>query len=185
MMARLAPRCLASSAARSTAALLPEITVWSGELRFAAWQTSPCAASSQICCTLSLAKREHRRHRAHAHRHRLLHVLAAIAHGANRIGERQRSRSNVRRILAQAVSRNVGRRDCLRLQHAPRRDRHRQDRRLRDLGQLELVFRTFEAQLRKLVAERSVGFVEGLSRDRIQGGQFFAHAHGLRTLSGK
>src|SRR5208337_3106017 len=36
-------------------ALLPEITVCSGELRLAAWLTSPCAASSQICCTLSLA----------------------------------------------------------------------------------------------------------------------------------
>src|SRR3974390_61534 len=53
--ARLAPRFLANTVARSTAALLPEITVWSGELRFAAWQTSPCADSAHTFSTSSAA----------------------------------------------------------------------------------------------------------------------------------
>ena len=39
MTARFAPFCFASSAARSTAALLPESQSGSGEMMFAAWQT--------------------------------------------------------------------------------------------------------------------------------------------------
>ena len=89
------------------------------------------------------------------------------------------------RVLAQAMSRNVGWHDSLRLQHAPGCHRDRQNRRLSDFRQLQLIFRTFKTQLRKLVTERGVGFVKGLARHRIQGGKFLAHAHGLRTLSGK
>ena len=184
-MARLAPRCFANSAARSTAALLPEMTVWSGEFRFAAWQTSPCADSSQICCTFSLDSARMAAIAPTPTGTRLLHILAAIANGAHRIREREGTRSHVRRILPQAVSRDVGRRDRFGLKHAPCRDRHRQDRRLRDLGQLKLVFGTLEAELRKLVAESIVGFVECLLRHRIQGGKFLAHSNRLRTLSGK
>ena len=40
MMARLAPACLQRSAARSTAAVAPEMTVWSGELRLAGETTA-------------------------------------------------------------------------------------------------------------------------------------------------
>ena len=50
-LARLAPRSSASFAARSTAAVLPEITICSGELIFAGAQTSPCAASAQTAVT--------------------------------------------------------------------------------------------------------------------------------------
>ena len=39
--ARLAPRALAISSARSTAPRCPETTTWAGSLSFAAWQTSP------------------------------------------------------------------------------------------------------------------------------------------------
>ena len=51
--ARLAPFSLASAMARSTAALLPAITTWPGELRFTASTTSPAAASAQTARTAS------------------------------------------------------------------------------------------------------------------------------------
>ena len=130
-------------------------------------------------------QREDGSHRAHTNRHRLLHILSAIAHGAHRIRKRQGAGRHVRRILPQAVSGDVGRDDRFGLKHAPRRDRHRQDRRLRDLRQLKFVFGTFEAELRKFVAESIVGFVESFLRHRIQSSEFLAHANRLRTLSGK
>src|SRR5215472_15632348 len=89
------------------------------------------------------------------------------------------------RVLAQAVSRNVGWRHSLRLQYAPRRDRHGQNRWLCNLSQLELVLGSFEAQLRKFVAECGVGFVERLFCNGIHCSQFASHADLLRALSGK
>src|SRR5215469_1923986 len=86
------------------------------------------------------------------------------------------------RIFPQTVSYNIGWRLPLRLEYAPGRDRGGQDRRLRDLRQLELVLGSFEAQLRKLVAECGVGFVERLLRDGIHRSQVAAHADPLRTL---
>ena len=49
----MAPRSSASLVARSTAPVLPEITICSGELMLAGSQTSPCAASRQTSATLS------------------------------------------------------------------------------------------------------------------------------------
>ena len=51
MMARLAPPALANSAARSTAGLLPEMTICSGELMLAGEQISSCAACLQMRST--------------------------------------------------------------------------------------------------------------------------------------
>ena len=50
-IARFAPRALAISTARSTAALSPETTTCAGSLSFAASQTSPCAASAATAST--------------------------------------------------------------------------------------------------------------------------------------
>ena len=46
---------------------------------------------------------EDRRHRAHPYRHRFLHVLAAIAHGADRVCKIQRACGHVRRVFTQAM----------------------------------------------------------------------------------
>ena len=70
-------------------------------------------------------------------------------------------------------------------QNAERRDGNGEDRGLRNLSELELVFRTLEAKLRKFVAERGVGFIEGLPGDGIFLGEFFPHADGLGALPGK
>ena len=54
--ARLAPASLAAAMARSTAAVLPAITTWPGELKLTASTTSPCAASAQMALTCSSSK---------------------------------------------------------------------------------------------------------------------------------
>ena len=129
------------------------------------------------------------RHRAHAHGHRFLHILAAISNRPHCIGKGQRAGGHVRRILAQAVPGNIVRNkirlQTFFLQHTPRRHRRRQDGRLRDLGQLQFFFRTFETKLRQLVSERLVRFLKGATSNRVIFGQLFAHANGLRTLAGK
>src|ERR1700688_880586 len=51
MVARFAPACEASSTARLTASASPEITVWSGEFKFAGAQTWPWAARLQTSVT--------------------------------------------------------------------------------------------------------------------------------------
>ena len=75
--------------------------------------------------------------------------------------------------------------ETLFVQNTPSRDGRSQNRGLRDLGQAKLIFRTFEAKLRELVAEGFVGFFESLPCDGIFFRQFFAHADGLGSLAGK
>src|SRR5207245_2637624 len=93
-----------------------------------------------------------------------LHIFAAVADGANSVSKRQRAGGDVCGIFAEGMSGD----ECgskLRnflLQNAERRDGNSQDRGLRNLSELELVFRTLEAKLRKFVAKRRIGFVECL-----------------------
>ena len=70
-------------------------------------------------------------------------------------------------------------------QHAQSRDRSGKNRRLRDLGQTQLVLGSLEADLRELVARGLVGFLKSLAGDGIFFREVFAHADGLRTLAGK
>ena len=119
------------------------------------------------------------RHGAHAHRHRLLHVFAAVAHRANRIGKSHRARRHVGGILSQAVTRNIGRLRKLTLDHPQSRNRCRKDGGLRDLRQAQLLLRALEAHLRELIAQGIVGLCKRLAGDGIFLGQVFAHAHGL------
>ena len=70
----------------------PAMTIWPGELMLATPTTSPCAASAHTSSTTGSSTPEDRGHRAGAHRHRLLHELAAAAHQAHRVREAQRAR---------------------------------------------------------------------------------------------
>src|SRR5260221_623364 len=54
-----------------------------------------------------------------------------------------------------------------------------EDGRLSNLSQLQLVGRPFKAQLRNGKSQGSVGFLECLPRDGIDGRQFFSHARCL------
>ena len=163
----LRPRSSASFAPRSTAAVLPEITICSGELIFAGEQTSPCAASWQTAATFSNSMP---RIAAIAPtptgtasciyfpRLRTVRTASAKAH---------RPGGDVCRILAQAVAGHKTRLGDAALKNSQRRNRHGENRRLRDLGQPQLFFRTFKAHLRQFVAQRLVGFFKRLPRDGI------------------
>ena len=70
-------------------------------------------------------------------------------------------------ILSQTVACDIVWSETFFPKNAPRRDRRRQNGRLRDLGQLELLFRTFKTNLRQLVAEGVVGLLEGSPRDLV------------------
>ena len=71
------------------------------------------------------------------------------------------------RVLAQAVPRHEAGLRHARLQNAERSNRDCEDGRLRDLGEPKLFLGTFKAKLRELVAERFVGFLEGVAGGRI------------------
>ena len=64
------------------AAAAPAITIWFGELMFAALQTSPCGSFSASRGHRLNIGAQNRGHGAGADGHRLLHVLAALAHRA-------------------------------------------------------------------------------------------------------
>jgi hypothetical protein len=87
--ARFAPLDRQSSEARSTAAAWPAITTWPGELTLAGETTSAAAASARRVDRGELQP-EDRRHGAHAHGNRLLHVLAPAAHGPQGVAEADR-----------------------------------------------------------------------------------------------
>jgi len=126
---------------------------------------------------------ENRRHRPDTDGNCFLHVLAAMAYRANRVGEAEGSGGNVCGVLAQAMAADEAGLETLFVQHAPRRDGCGENRGLRDLGQAKLIFRTFEAKLRELVAESLVRFFKRLPGYRMFFGEVFAHAHGLRSLA--
>ena len=84
-------------------------------------------------------------HRAHAHRHGLLHVLAAVSDGTDGISEADSAGRDVGRIFAQAVASDIRRLWHAALQHAQGCDGSRQDRWLCDLCQAELLFWPFKA----------------------------------------
>jgi hypothetical protein len=62
---------------------------------------------------------------------------------------------------------------------------HRENRRLRVLGQRQLVVGAFEDDATQRIAERRVGLVERFAADRISIRERPAHADFLRALSWK
>ena len=92
-MARFAPaRFRQFHRPRCTAPACPAITTWSGELKFAAETTSPCAAFRENPVQLTLRQLQQRRHGADARRHGLLHKLSAIPNQPDGIGKGERCR---------------------------------------------------------------------------------------------
>ncbi len=74
---------------------------------------------------------------------------------------------------------------AFRHQQPARGDADAEDRRLRVLGEHQLIFGTFETQLAERLAERGVRLGERLAADGKRVGQRLAHADLLRALSGK
>jgi hypothetical protein len=187
MTARRAPLSLARADAFSTAASAPEMTVWPGELRFAAATVSPVSASASLQASATSAGSKDRTggHGSLAGGDGQLHGSAAGFHRAYRIGKAECSGGYVGRPLAQRMPRGKRRLDALFREHAPRCDAHREDRRLSVLGEAQVFFRTFKDEFRERKAERLVGLGKGLRSDGKAFSEFAAHAGGLRTLPRK
>src|SRR5713226_9537885 len=124
-------------------------------------------------------------HCTYADRNRLLHVFAAISHGADRVGKTDRACCHVCGILAQAMSRDEVCLNASFVQHTPGCDRDRQNGRLRIFCQTKLIFGPFEATLRNAVPESIIGLLERLLCNWISLGQFPAHADSLGALTGE
>ena len=190
IIARLAPLALAISTARSTADLLPDTTTCPPPLSLATSQTSPCAASAATAVAASNSSPSKRRHRAGADRHRLLHGAAANAQKLRGVGDGEGAGRRQRRIFAErmagdelrvALEIDAG----LRFEHAHRRERNRHQRRLRVLGEGELVGRPVPHGRGELFAERRVDLVEHRPRRRKSFRQRLAHADRLAALARK
>src|SRR5437660_5022621 len=124
-------------------------------------------------------------HRAHTQRHRFLHVFPALANGAHRIGKSESPSGNMRRIFSQAVSCDQVRSYSALPQNPAGRDRHRQNCRLRNLSQTQLLLGSFETHAGEFVAKRLIGFLEGPFGDAKFLRQFLPHTYPLRSLAGK
>src|SRR5437660_3267681 len=101
-------------------------------------------------------------HASHSNRHRLLHVLAAIAHRAHCVRETERSSAYMSRVLTQAVPADETRFRYPALQYAKCRYGSCEDRRLGDLGEPKLVLWALKTELGKFVAEHVIRFFESL-----------------------
>jgi hypothetical protein len=128
---------------------------------------------------------EHRRHRADAHRHRLLHELAAAAHRANQVLDRQSARRADRAVLAEGVPGYAVELRRTRPEHGECGERHRQDRRLGVGGELKLVLGPFEAQARERLAERRVRALEHVPGLRVALRKVLPHPCELAPLAGE
>ena len=183
--ARFAPSCEAISTARLTAAAWPEITVWSGELRFAAEQTSPFDG------TLAGVRHDGGRqahdggHCADACGDGFLHVGAALANELDGVGEFQRASSYEGGIFAEAVAGHKIGSEAFFREDAIDGDRAGENGGLGIGGELQLVFGAFKADFGDGETEGLIGLVENGAGCRILFRQLFAHAGVLRCLTRK
>src|SRR6266496_368241 len=125
---------------------------------------------------------EHRRHRALSGRHRLLHERPARSHRPRGVRGAERARGDERGVLAERVARDEVGLDAVLRERRHHRRRDGQDGGLRVGGELELLVRPLEAQLRQLLSQRGVDGVEHRARRGRRLGERLAHSGGLRAL---
>ncbi len=137
---------------------------------------------------------EDRGHRAGADRHGFLHVAAAPAHERDAIGEREGPGSHVRRVLAEAVPGDEAGLEPARRQDAVGGQADRQNRRLRVLGERELVLgpvfehgpeRHAGTTVDSRGGERGLGLGQRRFRFGKRRRERLSHADLLRALPGK
>ncbi len=110
---------------------------------------------------------------------------AASAYGADGVAEGERAGYYVGRIFSEGVAGGEGRRDAFFGEDAGGGDGDGENRRLGVLGELEVVFRTFEDEGGEREAESGIGFFEGGSGDGECIVEGAAHAYILRALAGE
>ena len=122
-------------------------------------------------------------HGSLARRHGLLHQLPAAAHGTGRGGKLDGAGSDVSRVLPERMPGKIIRGCASFGQNTERRNGRGEDRRLGELSQPQLLFGSVKTELRQVEAERVIGFLESLARDRESRGEVAAHADALGTLT--
>ena len=115
----------------------------------------------------------------------LLHVAAAVADGADGVGEVEGSSGDMSGVLTEGVAGGEGGEDTLVYEDAGGGYRDSEDGGLGVLGELELVFRALEDELRELKVESGICLREGSCSDRVVIVEVAAHAYDLRTLAGE
>ena len=106
-------------------------------------------------------------------------------HEQDSVLERQHAGSDECRVLTEAVPcRDLGR-DALSAQKLGGDDRHREDGRLRMLGQLQLIGRALEAELADGVAQRLIRLGKSLLCEIIGIEEILPHTDNLRPLPGE
>ena len=125
----------------------------------------------------ALRQFEQGRHGAHTGRDGLLHKLAALADEANGVREIEGAGGDERGVFAEAVAGGVIRREARFGEDGEGCDRDGQERGLGEFGELELLFRTFEAQARKGVTKGGIGRFKNAARGGMRVVEGFAHAN--------
>src|SRR5438477_2985553 len=116
------------------------------------------------------------RHRPHSDWYRFLHVFAAFGDGSYRVAKAQGSRRYMRGVFAEAMPRNILWLHAFFRKHTLSSDGNRKNRGLSDLGELQLVFRTFKTKLGKRITKRAIGFRKRLACHAISLGKLLAHS---------
>ena len=104
---------------------------------------------AQASATARRIERQNCRHRALACGNGQLHCAAACLHRPHSIGKLQRACSHMRRPLAQGVTCGQRWMHAMFRQHAQRSHAHRQNGRLRVLGELQVFFRALQSRALK------------------------------------
>ena len=176
----------ASSAARSQAALVPEMTILPGQSRLAISRTSPLPGLCAEGLDLHPLQPQDADHAAGRGVGGLLHGCPALLHQRQAVLEIHHAGEDHGRILAQAQAggrfagqHHVGRLGPQRFQG--RQAGHEQGRLAVDRG-VEFFGRALEAELGQIVAEHFGGAVVEPPGGGQRLGQTPAHAHGLRAL---
>ncbi len=206
----LAPAALASSTARSTAAVAPEMTICSGELRLAGetmeWATaarglsdsegvvsagagaaSSSAASAQRSLTWSAGRPRMAAMAPSPAGTACCMKLAAGAHGAEGFGEGDGSGGDVGAVFAERVAGGEGGGEVREElgEDAPGGDGDGEDGGLGVLGVLEGFGGAVEDEVGEGEAEGLVGLVEDGAGGGVGVVELAAHADGLGTLAGE
>ena len=140
--------------------------------------------------TLLDVEAEKRGHPALADRHGLLHCLAAQPEQTRSIRDSERARCRQCGVFTERMPRHksgIPGEDeaALPFEDTHHRETRRHQRRLRVLGQGELAFGPFEHELRQVLRQGVVDFLEDPARRRKRRRQSAPHADRLRALSRK
>ena len=162
----------------------PETTIWPGALMLAsAIAPATEVVDLQSSLQLLLGEPDDGHHRAGVLRLDLRHQPAAQADELHAVLDRDRSRGDRGRVLAEAVAGHEVGAQAARARRVRQREGDREQRRLGDLGARQLHHRAFEAEPADREPRGGLGLGEVVLEVRLGAKQLGAHPDLLRSLS--